>query len=83
MATINKLRKASAERRGSACDRHVGKQTSGLPEQPEVDVPQTGLQIERKRYAYCGILHPVSTVYGDSVKDVCVTSNSRDTPPVF
>ena len=36
-----------------------------------------------KEIAYRGILHPVSTVYGDSVKDACVTPNSRNTPPVF
>ena len=68
-----KLRKASFKRRGSACDRHVGKQASELPGQPEVDVPPKGCRLERKRYAYRGILHPVSIIYGDSVEEVCVT----------
>jgi len=77
-----KLRKASFKCRGSACDRHVGKQASGLPEQPAVGVPQRGCKIERKRYAYRGILHPVSIIYGDSVEEVCVTPSSRVAPPV-
>jgi len=77
-----KLRKASFKRRGSACDRHVGKQASGLPGQTEVDVPPKGCRLERKRYAYRGILHPVSIIYGDSVEEVCVTPSSRDAPPV-
>jgi len=38
-----------------------------LPGQPEVDVPQKGCRIERRRYAYRGTLHPVSIIYGDSV----------------
>ena len=77
-----KLRKASLKRRGSACDRCVGKQASGLPRQPEVDVPPNGCKLERKRYAYRGILYPVSTVYGDSVEEVCVTPSLREAPPV-
>ena len=77
-----KLRKASFKRRGSACGRHVGKQASGLPGQQEVDVPPKGCKLERKRYAYRGILHPVSTIYGDSVEEVCVTPSLRDAPPV-
>ena len=77
-----KLRKASFKRQGSVCDRHVGKQASGLPGQPEVDVSPKGCKSERKRYAYRGILHPVCTVYGDSVEGVCVTPSLRDAPLV-
>jgi len=60
----------------------VGKKASGLPGQPEVDVPPKGCKLERKKYAYRGILHLVSTVYGDSIEEVCVTPSLRDAPPV-
>ena len=64
------------------CVTHVGKQTSGLPGQPEVDVPQKGCSMERKRYAYRGIIHLFSIIYGVFVEEVCVTVRSRDAPPV-
>ena len=72
-----KLRKASFKRRGSACDtrRETG---IGTAWEPQVHIPPKGCRLERKRYAYRGILHPVSIIYGDSVEQVCVTPSSRD-----
>ena len=59
-----------------------GNRHRGCLGNPEVDVPPKGCKIERKRYAYRGILHPVSIIYGDAVEEVCVTPSSRDAPPV-
>ena len=56
---------------GEARVTHIGKQASGLPGQSEVDVTPKGCTLDRKRYAYRGILHPVCTIYGDSVEVVC------------
>ena len=51
----------------------------GLPGQTEVDVPPE-VAVGRKRYAYRGILHHVSTILGDSVKEIRVTPGLRDAP---
>ena len=58
---------------GAEHETDVSGNISWLSGQPEVDVPNEVAVAECKRYAYRGILHPISTVNVGSVVEVCVT----------